>query len=232
MSVTATAAAVARPLDRSVHPSGRADDGAARPAHPHRRGPRPRPGPLARPRHRRGAGPARHGRRARSSTSAAGPAGWSSAWPTQGVPALGVDSSPSAVALARRRGATVLAARRLRPPARARAGGPPASSSTAPSASAATPPASWPGAASSPAAGGRVVAEVEPPGTGWRRLTAWFERDGRPQPVLRLGRRGRRRHRRPGPPRRLRVAALAQTPSGRWFADLRRRRPAPAPSQR
>ena len=23
------------------------------------------------------------------------------------------------------------------------------------------------------------MAEVQPPGTGWRRLTAWFERDGR-----------------------------------------------------
>ena len=26
--------------------------------------------------------------------------------------------------------------------------------------------------------GGQVVAEVQPPGTSWRRLTAWFERDG------------------------------------------------------
>ena len=31
---------------------------------------------------------------------------------------------------------------------------------------------------------GRVIAEVEPPGTGWRHLVAWFERDGGRSPAF------------------------------------------------
>ena len=121
----------------------------------------------------------------------------------EGVAALGVDSSPSAVALARRRGATVLEGDVFGPlPDEGRwatcllfdgtigIGGNPTRllarcrELTGPE--------------------GRVIAEVEPPGTGWRHLTAWFELDGTAQPCLRLGGRGCRRHRRRGPPRGLR----------------------------
>ena len=138
---------------------------------------------------------------------------------TSGVPALGIDTSPSAVALARRRGATVLERDLFaRLPGEGR----------------------WAtallfdgnvGIGGDPArllarcrlllrATGRVLAEVQPPGTCWRRLTARLERDGmRSDPftwavvgadaiaglALRAG---------------FVVAALEETPSGRWFARL------------
>lgn len=136
------------------------------------------------------------------------------------VPVLGVDSSPSAVALARSRGATVLERDVFGPlPGEGRwatallfdgnvgIGGDPARllarcrQLTGPT--------------------GQVVAEVQPPGTGWRRLTARFERDGqRSAPfawavvgadaiaglALRAG---------------LVLHGLEQMPSGRWFARLR-----------
>ena len=138
---------------------------------------------------------------------------------SQRVPALGVDSSPSAIALARQRGATVLERDIFGPlPGEGRwrtallfdgnvgIGGDPVRLLRRCRA----------------LTGGRgeIVAEVQPPGTGWRRLTAWFERDGhRGEPfgwavvgadavaglALMAG---------------LGVAALAPTPSGRWFARL------------
>ena len=67
---------------------------------------------------------------------------------------------------------------------------------------------------------GQVLAEVQPPGTGWRRLTVWIERDGRrsesfawavvgADAIAGLARQAG-----------LQVAALGPTPSGRWFATL------------
>jgi SAM-dependent methyltransferase len=95
----------------------------------------------------------------------------------RGVPALGVDSSPAAVALARLRGASVLERDLFGPlPGEGRwatallfdgnvgIGGDPdrllrrCRALTGPT--------------------GQVVVEVEPPGRGWRRVTAWLERDG------------------------------------------------------
>lgn len=139
---------------------------------------------------------------------------------SQRVPALGVDSSPSAIALARLRGATVLQRDLFGPlPGEGRwgtvllfdgnvgIGGDPARLL----------------ARCRQLTGGRgqVVAEVQSPGTRSRRLTAWFERDGvRSEPFAWAvvgvdtiaevaGSAG------------LKVAALDATPSGRWFARLR-----------
>lgn len=139
---------------------------------------------------------------------------------TRGVPALGVDSSPSAVALARRRGATVLERDLFGPlPGEGRwatallfdgnvgIGGDPARllsrcrQLTRPT--------------------GEVIAEVQPPGTGWRRLTARFELDGQRSAPFAWAVVGADA-----------IAALAvrtgfmlhtseRTPSGRWFARLR-----------
>jgi SAM-dependent methyltransferase len=138
---------------------------------------------------------------------------------SQRVPALGVDSSPSAIALARMRGATVLERDIFGPlPGEGRWGTALLFDGNV-------------GIGGDPArllrrcrqlTGGRgeVVAEVQPPGTGWRRLTAWFERDGRrsesfawaivgADAIAGLARRAG-----------LEVAALTPTPSGRWFARL------------
>ena len=135
------------------------------------------------------------------------------------VPALGVDSSPSAVALARRRGATVLQRDLFGPlPGEGRwatallfdgnvgIGGDPARLLAR--------------CRQLTGRRGRVVAEVQAPGTGWRAVTAWFERDGhRSEPfawavvgadaIAALAREAG-----------LRVHALMETPSGRWFAHL------------
>lgn len=135
------------------------------------------------------------------------------------VPALGVDSSPSAVSLARRRGATVLERDLFGPlPGEGRwatallfdgnvgIGGDPARLLTR--------------CRHLTARAGQVIAEVQPPGGGWRRVTAWFERDGhRSEPFAwavvgadaiagLAGQAG------------LAVASLQETPSGRWFAHL------------
>jgi hypothetical protein len=135
------------------------------------------------------------------------------------VPALGVDSSPSAIALARMRGATVLQRDIFAPlPGDGRWGTALLFDGNV-------------GIGGDPAqllrrcrqlTGGRgeVVAEVEAPGTGWRRLTAWFERDGRrsqsfawavvgADAIAGLARKAG-----------FEVAALTPTPSGRWFARL------------
>jgi SAM-dependent methyltransferase len=138
---------------------------------------------------------------------------------SRGVPALGVDSSPSAVALARGRDATVLQRDLFGPlPGEGRwgaallfdgnvgIGGNP--SRLLRRCRQLTGPA------------GQVLAEVQPPGTGWRRLTAWFERDGRrgepfawavvgADAIAGLARKAG-----------LEVASLAPTASGRWFARL------------
>lgn len=138
---------------------------------------------------------------------------------SQRVPALGVDSSPSAIALARMRGATVLQRDIFGPlPGEGRWGTALLFDGNV-------------GIGGNPArllrrcrqlTGGRgeVVAEVQPPGVGWRRLTAWFERDGRrsesfawavvgADAIAGLARNAG-----------FEVAALAPTPSGRWFARL------------
>ena len=138
---------------------------------------------------------------------------------SQGIPALGVDASPSAVALARRRDATVLQRDLFGPlPGEGR----------------------WAtvllfdgnvGIGGHPVrllsrcrrlTGGRghVIAEVQPPGTGWRRLSARLELDGTrthafpwavvgADAIANLARRAG-----------LAVAAVHETPSGRWFARL------------
>ncbi|MDQ4068665.1 MAG: class I SAM-dependent methyltransferase [Actinomycetota bacterium] len=137
----------------------------------------------------------------------------------RGVPALGVDSSPAAVALARARGATVLERDLFAPlPGEGRwatvllfdgnvgIGGDPVRLLTR----------------CRQLTGGRghVVAEVAPPGRGWRRVTAWFERDGScghpfawavvgADDIATLARAAG-----------LELAALVETKSGRWFARL------------
>ena len=137
----------------------------------------------------------------------------------QGVPALGVDSSPAAIALARSRGATVLERDLFAPlPGEGRwatvllfdgnvgIGGDPVRLLSR--------------CRNLIAESGQVVAELEPPGRGWWRCTAWFERDGRrgdpfswavvgADAVTGLARAAG-----------LEVAALVETASGRWFARL------------
>jgi SAM-dependent methyltransferase len=138
---------------------------------------------------------------------------------SQQVTALGVDSSPSAIVLARMRGATVVQRDLF---------------------SALPEEGRWRtallfdgnvGIGGDPArllrrcrqltgGHGQVLAEVEPPGTGWRRLTVWIERDGRrsesfawavvgADAITGLARQAG-----------LLVASLAATRSGRWFARL------------
>ena len=137
----------------------------------------------------------------------------------RGVPVLGVDASPSAVALARRRGAAVLERDVFgRLPGEGRwatallfdgnvgIGGDPARLLTR--------------CRQLTGGKGRVVAEVEPPGAGCRRLTTWLERDGHRTPAFpwavvgadAIGGLARRAG--------LEMALLARTRSGRWFAHL------------
>ena len=138
----------------------------------------------------------------------------------EGVEVLGVDSSPSAVAVARRRGAAVLHADVFGPlPGEGRwatcllfdgtigIGGDPTRLLSR--------------CRELIGPGGRVVAEVEPPGTGWRRHTAWFERDGGPGPSFEWAVVGADAVADVARPAGLDLATLVQTPSGRWFADLR-----------
>ena len=136
------------------------------------------------------------------------------------IPALGVDSSPAAVALARARGATVLQrdvfgalpgegrwATALLFDGNIGIGGDPARLLAR--------------CRQLIGARGLVVAEVQPPGDGCRRMTAWFERDGRrsePFPWAVVGADAVADLARPSG---LRVASLRETPSGRWFAHLR-----------
>jgi SAM-dependent methyltransferase len=138
---------------------------------------------------------------------------------SQRVPALGVDSSPSAIALARMRGATVLQRDLFGPlPGEGRWGTALLFDGNV-------------GIGGDPTRllrrcrqliGGRgaVVAEVQPPGTGWRRLTAWFERDGHRSESFAWAVVGADAIAGLARDAGLKVAALAPTPSGRWFARL------------
>lgn len=135
------------------------------------------------------------------------------------VPALGVDCSPAAVALARERGATVLErdifgtlpgegrwATALLFDGNIGIGGDPVRLL----------------ARCRQLTGGRgqVVAEVRPPGTGWRSLKAWFERDGQRSEPFHWAVVGADAISEVARPAGLRVTALTETPSGRWFARL------------
>ncbi len=139
---------------------------------------------------------------------------------SQRVPALGVDSSPSAIALARMRGATVLQRDLFGPlPGEGRwatallfdgnvgIGGDPTRLLTR--------------CRQLTAGGGQVVAEVQPPGTGWRKLTAWFERDGECSQSFAWAVVGADAMAELAGPAGLEVSALGATPSGRWFARLK-----------
>jgi SAM-dependent methyltransferase len=136
-----------------------------------------------------------------------------------GVPALGVDSSPSAIALAQRRGATVLQRDLFdRLPGEGRwgtallfdgnvgIGGDPSRllsrcrDLTGPR--------------------GEVVAEVQAPGTGWRSLTAWFERDGQRSERFGWAVVGADAIAGLARPAGLDVTEMSETRSGRWFARL------------
>lgn len=138
---------------------------------------------------------------------------------SQRVPALGVDSSPSAIALARMRGATVLQRDIFGPlPGEGRWGTALLFDGNV-------------GIGGDPTrllrrcrqlTGGRgqVVAEVQPPGTTWRRLTAWFERDGRRSESFAWAEVGADAIAGLGRKAGLDVTSLTATPSGRWFARL------------
>jgi SAM-dependent methyltransferase len=139
---------------------------------------------------------------------------------SQGVPALGIDASPSAIALARSRHATVLQRDLFgRLPGEGRwaaallfdgnvgIGGDPVRLLSR--------------CRRLTGGRGQVIAEVQPPGTGWRPLNARLELHGtqtQPFPWAVVGadavaalavQAG------------LALAALHETPSGRWFARLR-----------
>lgn len=138
----------------------------------------------------------------------------------RGVPALGVDSSPSAVALARNGGATVLERdifQRL--PGEGRwatallfdgnigIGGDPTRLLAR--------------CRELTGGRGRVIAEVEPPGAGCRRLRAWLERDGDRSCTFAWAVVGADAVGRLATRAGLELATLAATSSGRWFAHLR-----------
>ena len=67
---------------------------------------------------------------------------------------------------------------------------------------------------------GRVIAEVGPPGTGWRHLTAWVERDGHRSPSFAWALVGADAVGRLAEAAGLRLGLLAATSSGRHFAHL------------
>jgi SAM-dependent methyltransferase len=137
----------------------------------------------------------------------------------RGVPALGVDASPSAVLLARERGAAALERDVFeRLPGEGR----------------------WAtallfdgniGIGGDPVAllrrcrelvvsGGRVVVEVDPPGRGLRSLTAWLERDGRRSPPFGWAMVGADAIAHVARSARLRVRTMVVTASGRWFCHM------------
>ena len=135
------------------------------------------------------------------------------------VPALGVDSSPSAVALARGRGATVLQRDLFGPlPGEGRWGTALLFDGNI-------------GIGGDPARllarcrdltrrGGQVLAEVQPPGIGWRRVTAWFERDGLRSEAFGWAIVGADAIARLAHQAGLQVGALDEVAPGRWFARL------------
>lgn len=135
------------------------------------------------------------------------------------VPALGVDSSPAAVALARRRGATVLERDLFAPlPGEGR----------------------WAsvllfdgnlGIGGEPAhlldrcrrltgRHGSVLAEVGPPGSGLRRVSARVEREGRSGPLFPWAEVGAEAIADLAAAAGFRSVTTVRTPSGRWFARL------------
>lgn len=138
---------------------------------------------------------------------------------SQRVPALGVDSSPSAIALARMRGATVLQRDLFGPlPGEGRWGTALLFDGNV-------------GIGGNPtrllgrcrdliSRTGHVLAEVAAPGTGWRRLTAWFERDGQRSESFAWAVVGADAIAELARPAGLSLAAVDPTPSGRWFARL------------
>ena len=138
---------------------------------------------------------------------------------SQGIPVLGVDSSPSAIALARMRGATVLQRDLFEPlPGEGRWGTALLFDGNL-------------GIGGDPVRllrrcreltgdHGEVVAEVEAPGTGWRRLTAWFERDRRRSQSFAWAVVGADAIAGLAAKAGFEVVGLAPTPSGRWFARL------------
>lgn len=136
------------------------------------------------------------------------------------VPALGIDSSPAAVALARSRGATVLQRDLFGPlPGEGRwatallfdgnvgIGGDPARLLRR--------------CQSLTGRGGRVVAELQPPGVPCRQVTAWFERDGRRSESFAWAVVGVDAIAGLAAEAGMQVGALQQMPSGRWFAHLK-----------
>ncbi|MDQ3640642.1 MAG: class I SAM-dependent methyltransferase [Actinomycetota bacterium] len=137
------------------------------------------------------------------------------------VPALGVDSSPSAIALARARGATVLQrdlfeslpgegrwATALLFDGNVGIGGDPVRLLAR--------------CRRLIAPRGRVVVEVGPPGTGWSRLSARLEHDGRRSPRFAWAVVGADAIDGLAGEAGLRLATIAGTWSGRWFAHLER----------
>lgn len=137
----------------------------------------------------------------------------------RGVPALGVDCSPVAVGLARRKGAVAMARDVFGPlPGEGRwatallfdgnigIGGDPVRLLAR--------------CRELTGGRGRVVAEVEPPGTGWRPMTARLETDGHRGPTFPWAVVGADAL--PGLARRsgLSVGRVTVTASGRWFAHL------------
>ena len=135
------------------------------------------------------------------------------------VPALGIDLSPDAVQLARRRGATVLQrdlfgdlpdegrwATALLFDGNVGIGGDPVRlfrrcrRLTAPT--------------------GRLLVEVAPPGVGWRRASAWLVRDGRRSAAFPWAVVGADAVEGLGRGAGLVVTSLRQTLSGRWFAGM------------
>ncbi|HWC12957.1 MAG TPA: class I SAM-dependent methyltransferase, partial [Acidimicrobiales bacterium] len=94
------------------------------------------------------------------------------------VPALGVDSSPDAVGLARRRGAAVLQ-RDLFGALPGEGGWGTALLFDGNIGIGGDPVRLLRRCRRLPARTGRLIAEVEPPGVGWRRVSAWLVTDGR-----------------------------------------------------
>ncbi len=137
----------------------------------------------------------------------------------RGVAALGVDSSPTAVALARQSGAAVLERdvfQRL--PGEGRwatallfdgnigIGGDPVKLLRR--------------CRQLTGARGRVIAEVDAPGAGCRTLSAWLERDGDRSPTFAWAIVGADAVDRLARAAGFRLSYLAATSSGRWFAHL------------
>lgn len=137
-----------------------------------------------------------------------------------GVTALGVDSSAAALAQARRRGAAVVQADVFGPlPGEGRwatcllfdgtigIGGDPTRLLAR--------------CRGLTGGKGQVIAEVDPPGTGWRSLTVWFESDGERRPAFDWAVVGADAIAALARPAGFALTALVPTPSGRWFAKLR-----------